>query len=446
MTQSISGLLPRLDWLADAARRNKDQQFNNLLHHINPALLHKAFMQLNRKAAKGVDEQSWDQYQQQDLMPKLIHLNQRIQSGRYKAKPVKRIWIPKSNGDKRPIGITSIEDKIVQQAVTWILESIYEQDFLGFSYGFRPKRSQHDALDALFMSISVKKVSWILDADLKAFFDTLNHDWLMKFLGHRIADPRILRLVKGWLSAGVMDGKEKHKTHEGTPQGAVISPLLANIYLHYVLDLWVHQWRKRYATGEIYIVRYADDFVIGAQYQREANALLRVLKQRLHNFSLKLNEEKTKLIEFGRFARSNRKERRQPKPETFDFLGFTHICGERRSDGGFQLMRLGIKSKVRALLDKIKTNLRRHINSSPYDVGLWIRRVLNGYFNYFSIPGNKARIAMIRTEVCKYWLKVLRRRSQKGQNFNWLRIKKFVMLFIPHTRIRHPYPNQRFQL
>lgn len=445
MTQSMEHLRDSLTRLGDAARRHKDLQFNNLLHHITLDCLSQAFYHLNKQAAKGVDEQDWHSYAE-GLAQHLPRLHQQVQSGRYRAQAIKRVWIPKADGSQRPIGITSIEDKIVQQAVVWVLEAIYEQDFLGFSYGFRPNRSQHQALDAVYMAISVKKVGWIIDADLKAFFDTLNHDWMMRFLEHRIADRRVLRLIKGWLTAKVQDGKQSQKSSLGTPQGGVISPLLANIYLHYVLDLWLQQWRKRRSRGDVYIVRYADDFIIGCQYRDDADGLLHAIKQRFAKFALSLNEQKTKLIEFGRFAGQNRAQRGQSKPDTFDFLGFTHACGEALSSGKFMLKRYTIKKKARAFLARVKAFIRNGICYSPYAVGNKLKQILTGYFNYFAIPGNQACIGMIRTEVCKYWLRTLRRRSQKGRTFNWQRLKGLVMLFIPHTRVRHPYPNQRLKV
>jgi RNA-directed DNA polymerase len=443
MTQCLEELLPRLERLGEVAKRDKSLKFTNLLHHISLLLLQKAFYQLNKKAAKGVDDLGWHDYEK-DVLTRLKALHQRIQSGRYKAQPVKRLWIPKGNGEERPIGVTAIEDKIVQQCVVWLLTPIYETDFLGFSYGFRPERNQHQALDAVYMAVTVKKVSWILDADLKGFFDRIDHDWMMRFLAHRIADKRIQRLVKGWLRAGVMEDGARHQTWVGTPQGGVISPLLANIYLHYVLDLWVHQWRKRHARGEVCIVRYADDFVVGFQYQNDGYQLKQHLKQRLALFNLSFNEDKTHLIEFGRFAGSNRRQRGARKPETFDFLGFTHICSRRLSDGKFRLLRHSIKKKLRAKLKEIKEILMRNRHKSPFEMGLWIQRVLTGYFNYFAVPSNSQTLNVMRTEVCKAWLKALRRRSQKGRKFNWARMKKFVQFFIPHTRVRHCYPNQRF--
>jgi len=445
MTQNISGILPSLDWLGKIAKQDKTLQYNNLLHHINYELLSKAFHHLNRKASKGVDELSWYDYQK-TLKQRLNDLHHRIASGVYKAKPVRRLWLEKANGEKRPIGVTAIEDKIVQQAVMFVLEPIYEADFLGFSYGFRPNRNAHNALDAVHIAICQRKVSWVLDADLKGFFDNINHQWMMTFLEHRIADKRILRLIKGWLKAGVVDGKVKHKTMTGTPQGAVISPLLANIYLHYVLDLWVNQWRKRHARGDVYIVRYADDFVIGFQYQSDGVILKEQLTTRLAKFNLSLNEDKTHLIEFGRFAISTRRKRKQTKPETFDFLGFTHICSFKNNSGEFKLHRVSIKKNLKRKLEEIKTKLMQTRHKSVYEVGRWVKSVLTGYFNYFAVPGNLASIKVMRTEVCKAWLKAIRRRSQKGRNFNWMRITRLVGLFIPHTRIRHPYPSQRFWL
>jgi len=445
MTQSMEGLLPRLERLGEAAKRNKSLQFDNLFHHINLALLHKAFSHLNKRAAKGVDNIGWFEYQV-NATTRLASLYQKLQAGCYKAKPVKRIWIPKADGTQRPIGVTAIEDKIVQQAVVWLLEPIYEVDFLDFSYGFRPNRNQHQALDAVYIAVTTKKVSWILDADLKGFFDTINHKWMMKFLEHRIGDKRVLRLIKNWLTVGVIDGEVKSKSWVGTPQGAVISPLLANIFLHYSLDLWLHQWRKRHARGDVYVVRYADDFVIGLQHKSDGYQLRQALTKRLAKFSLSLNESKTHLIEFGRFASLNRQQRKQSKPKTFDFLGFTHICSVRRIDGQFKLLRLSIKKRLRAKLRHIKEVLMKTRHRSPYDVGQWLKRALTGYFNYFAVPDNGQSIRTMRTEVCKLWIKALRRRSQKGKSFNWQRMKGLIWMYIPHTRNRHPYPSQRFAL
>ena len=445
MTQSMEIVPSRLERLGKVAKEDKHLQFNNLLHHITSSLLHEAFYLLNRQATKGVDNVGWHEYAAQ-LEPRLIALHERIHRGKYKPKPVKRLWLPKGNGEQRPIGITALEDKIVQQAVVLVLTPIYEADFLGFSYGFRPNRNKHQALDAVYMAISHKKVSWVLDADLKGFFDAIDHEWLQRFIAHRVTDKRVQRLIKGWLKAGVMDGHTQHKSRVGTPQGAVISPLLANIYLHYVLDLWVHQWRQRHARGEVYIIRYADDFVVGFQYQDDGRRLLRALEMRLGEFKLSLNKDKTHLIEFGRFAISNRQQRGVNKPETFDFLGFTHICAIRRDNGSFKLLRESIKKKLRSKIKQISERLMQHRHKPLYEMGVWVRKVLTGYYNYFAIPGNHASIQLLRTTVNRAWLKALRRRSHKGRKFNWCKMQRWINQFSPHTRVRHPYPNQRFHL
>lgn len=314
--------------LHNAAKRDSHLKFNNLLHHLSVENLTRAYYALNRNAAIGIDEQSWESYGE-NLHENISALQALLHTNRYKPEPTKRVWIPKAQGQLRPIGITAVEDKVVQQALVWVLEQIYEADFLGFSYGFRPKRNQHQALDVVYIALTQKKVSWVLDADIQGFFDNIDHDWMIKFIEHRISDKRVLSLLKKMLIAGVVEDGEWSKTRVGTPQGAVISPLLANIYLHYVLDLWVHQWRKRKARGEVYIVRYADDFVMGFQYKSDGEAFHKALVERLKQFGLKLHPEKTRLIEFGRFAESNRRTRGVSKPETFDFLGFTHLCGNK---------------------------------------------------------------------------------------------------------------------
>ena len=349
VTQSAEGRMTGLSRLHVAAKRNRSLQFNNLLHHITPALLLKAYQHLNRSAARGVDGESWKSYGR-NLSEKVQDLHQRIHTQSYKPQPVLRIWLPKPNGERRPIGVTAVEDKVVQQALVWLLEEIYETDFLGFSYGFRRGRNQHQALDAVYMAITTRKVSWIVDADISRFFDQIDHGWMMKFLRHRIADKRILRLIEQTLKAGVMEEGRKIRTRVGTPQGAVISPLLANIYLHYVLDLWAHQWRRKQARGECYIVRFADDSVMGFQYRSDGFHFMEAMKKRLEKFGLKLNEDKSRLLEFGRFALSNRKQKNRRKPETFDFLGFTHICSVRRSDGGFMLKRVTISSHANEII------------------------------------------------------------------------------------------------
>jgi len=331
------------------AKENRTLRFNNLLHHITPSLLKEAYENLNKKAARGIDGLTWHSYGN-DLMDKLDRLHSDIHKGRYKPQASKRIWLLKADGRQRPIGIAVVEDKVVQQALVWVIQSIYEEDFLGFSYGFRPKRHQHKALDALYVVLTEKRVNWVIDADIKGFFDNIDHNWMMKFLAHRIRDKRILLLVEKMLKAGVSDDGNWSASEMGSPQGSVLSPLLANIYLFYVLDLWINKWRKQTGCGEIYIVRYADDFVISCEYQHDANRLLEQLKERMEAFNLTLHEEKTRLLEFGRHATKNRARQGLSKPETFTFLGFSHICSKLLSNGLYTVKRLTIAKKQRAKL------------------------------------------------------------------------------------------------
>ena len=441
VTQSTEGRVTGLSRLHTAAKRNRSLQFNNLLHHITPELLLKAYQHLNRSAARGVDGVSWKSYGQ-NLPEKVQDLHQRIHTQTYRPQPVLRIWLPKPNGERRPIGITAVEDKVVQQALVWILEEIYEADFLGFSYGFRPGRNQHQALDAVYMAITTRKVSWVVDADISRFFDQIDHGWMMKFLRHRIADKRILRIIEQTLKAGVMEEGRKTRTRVGTPQGAVISPMLANIYLHYVLDLWARQWRRRQARGECYIVRFADDSVMGFQYRSDGYQFMEAMKRRLGKFGLKLNGDKTRLLEFGRFALSNRKQKNRKKPETFDFLGFTHICSVRRSDGGFMLKRITIAKKLRGKLKQVRQTLMKNRHKDVYRQGQWLKSVVQGHNNYYAVPGNLKAIDLFRREICRYWLRALRKRSQR-HNITWKKMTKLIKYFIPSTRVIHPYPNQR---
>ena len=431
-----------LDRVREAARRDAKQQFTNLLHHVRIDLLRQAYCSLKRDAAAGTDEVTWREYGD-GLEERLTNLHDRLHGGNFRARPSKREWIPKPDGRQRPIGIAALEDKVVQKALVLILQQIYEEDFTGFSYGFRPGRSQHHALDAIYVAITQRKVSWVLDADIRGFFDTLDHTWLMKFLEHRVADRRILRLIRKFLRAGVSEDGQWSKTEVGTPQGAVISPLLANIYLHYVLDLWVQQWRQRHARGEVYIVRFADDFVMGFQYRSDAQRFEKELIQRLKSFGLELHEEKTRLIEFGRFAAANREERGDGKPETFDFLGFTHYCAKRRSDGSFTVRRKTIAKKQRAKLSEVRQELRRRSQQPIGWQGQWLRSVIRGHLNYYAVPGNADALNAFRTQIIRAWLKALRRRSQKGRNLPWSRFKRWVAKWIPTVRIVHPYPDER---
>ncbi len=432
-----------LNRIRKTAKENQSLRFNNLLHHITPSLLHDAYYNLNKKAVKGIDEESWYTYGQ-GLTDKINRLHSLIHMGRYKPQPSKRIWLAKPDGRQRPIGISTVEDKVVQQALVWVIQSIYEEDFLGFSYGFRPERHQHKALDALYVALTQKKVNWVIDADIKGFFDNIDHHWMMKFLEHRISDKRILSLVDSLLKAGVSDKGLWSASELGSPQGSVLSPLLANIYLFYVLDLWVNKWRKHEAIGEIYIVRFADDFVIGCEYQHEAKRLLQQLSERMQQFNLTLHEEKTKLLEFGRYAIKNRKRQGKGKPETFTFLGFTHICSQLLSNGQHTVKRITIAKKQRAKLSEIKAQLKkiRHINLT--EQGKWLRSVVIGAANYYGVPGNTKALSNFRGQICKLWMKSLRRRSGKAQKLNWSKMKRIISFYIPNVRLTHCYPNQRF--
>ena len=431
-----------LDRIREAAARDRNLRFTSLMHHITEELLRDAYGALKRDAASGVDDVTWHEYGE-GLENRITDLYDRVQSGGFRAKPSKRVWIPKPDGRQRPIGIAALEDKIVQQAAVRVLNHIYEKDFLGFSYGFRMERSQHNALDAIWVGITQRKVSWVLDADIKSFFDTINHAWLMKFLERRIGDPRMLRLIRKWLRAGVSEDGEWSKTEVGTPQGSVISPLLSNIYLHYVLDEWVQAWRKSKAHGEVIIVRYADDFVMGFQYQREAERFLKEMKERFAEHGLEIHSEKTRLIEFGRFAEANRAERGEGKPEMFDFLGFTHICSRTLKGNRFTIRRKTIAKRLRAKLKEVRENIMRRRHEPVPVLGKWLRSVVRGHFNYFAVPGNKKAIDAFRTEINKAWLFALRRRSHKARNLTWDRMKGLIKTWIPTAKIKHPYPNQR---
>jgi len=432
-----------LDRVREVASRDKKVRFTALMHHVNMGLLRRSFFKLKRKASPGVDGVTWRAYAE-GLEDRLADLHERLHRGAYRAQPTKRMWIPKPDGRQRPLGITALEDKVVQQAVRLVLEQIYEEDFLGFSYGFRPGRSCHNALDALYVGIVKKKVNYVLDADIRGFFDAIDHAWLEKFIEHRIADRRILRLIRKWLRAGVSEDGEWSKTTVGTPQGSVISPLLANVFLHYVLDLWVKKWRKQNASGDMIIVRYADDFAVGFQHRGEALRFLRELRKRFAKFGLELHPDKTRLIEFGRFAIERSRRRGKGRPETFDFLGFTHICSENKR-GWFVLRRQSVAKRMRAKLQEIKEELRHRMHHGVSGVGRWLRSVVQGWYNYYAVPGNQDCMNSFRDRVTRYWLHVLRRRSQRGRKrWTWKRFRRrLVRRWIPSVRITHPIPTER---
>jgi group II intron reverse transcriptase/maturase len=443
-TQSRKGVSIELEGVRRVASRDKDVRFTALLHHVTERLLTTSYRALNPKAVPGVDEVTWAEYGR-GLEDRIRDLHGRVQSGIYRAQPSKRIYLPKPDGRQRPIGIAALEDKIVQMALATVLEQVYEEDFLGFSYGFRPGRSQHNALDALAVGLRQRKVNWVLDADIRGFFDNISHEWMIQFLEHRIADKRVIRLIRKWLRAGVSEDGEWSKTTIGTPQGAVISPLLANVFLHYVLDLWVHHWRSKYARGDVIIVRYADDFVMGFQYRDDAEHCLRELRKRMDKFGLELHPDKTRLIQFGRYAARDRQQCGKGKPETFDFLGFTHCSGQTRK-GAFKVVRISIAKRMRATLQKIKEELRKRSHMKIAEQGRWLRSVIQGWLNYHAIPGNYARLDRFCTQVARLWLKALRRRSHKAKGrWNWERLKLHLQRWFPKPRILHPYPEDRFK-
>ena len=433
-----SGLLA----VRQAAQARKDVRFSALLHHIDVELLEQSYFALKRKAAPGIDGVRWQAYGE-GLNESLKVLHQRIHRGSYRAKPARRTMIPKADGTERPLSILCLEDKIVQQAVVFVLEAIYEPEFLGFSYGFRRGRSQHDALDALSAGIYRKRVNWVLDADIQGFFDAMEHDWLRRFLRHRIADKRLLRLITKWLKVGTIHEGQHELSSKGTPQGAVISPILANVYLHYVFDLWANLWRQKKASGDVLMIRYADDLVLGFEYEGEARAFLAAMRERLQMFGLTLHPEKTRLIQFGRRAITDRKRQGLGKPETFDFLGFTHFCTTSRTRGWFVIGRKTIRKRMRAQLQFIKQELRRRLHDSIYETGMWLRRVLQGYLNYFAVSGNDRSLWQFYYRIRCYWLKALRRRSQKAF-LSWSQFMRLTGGFFPRIRLLHPLPLPRF--
>jgi RNA-directed DNA polymerase len=430
-----------LERVRQAARTRKKERFTALLHHVDIDLLHIAFLALKRDAAPGADGLTWRDYEA-DLVPRLMALHDRVQRGAYRPQPSRRTYIPKADGTQRPLAIAALEDKIVQGATAMVLNAIYEEDFLGLSYGFRPGRGPHDALDALAVGIDSRKVNYILDADIRSFFDTVDQQWLVRFLEHRIGDPRIIRLIRKWLKAGVLEDGTVTVSDRGTGQGSVISPLLANIYLHYVLDLWANRWRRREATGDMIIVRYADDVVAGFEHEADARRFLDAVRERFEAFALSLHPDKTRLIEFGRHAAARRERRGLGKPETFNFLGFTFICGKTRK-GTFLLHRKSRGDRMRAKLQAVQEELRRRRHQAIPLQGEWLRSVVNGYFNYHAVPTNGRALTVFHYHIRRLWLRTLQRRSERDGS-TWKRIEKLAVDWLPKPRILHPWPRERF--
>ena len=431
-----------LERVRQAASKDKKLRFTALLHHIyNLETLRMAYFSLKKEAAPGVDGETWRHYGE-TLEDNLQDLSDRLKRGAYRAKPVRRVYIPKADGRQRPLGVPALEDKIVQRATVEVLNAIYETDFLGFSYGFRPGRSQHHALDALYTGLLTRKVNWVLDLDIRSFFDGLSHEWLVKFVEHRIADRRVVRLIQKWLNAGVLEDGKRIRVEEGTPQGGSASPLLANVYLHYVFDLWVQAWRQKRAHGDVIVVRFADDIVVGFQSEVDAERFRAELTERMRKFHLELHPEKTRLLEFGPFAIDQRQRRGEGKPETFNFLGFTHICGKKRSNGMFTVLRQTIRKRLQAKLNEVKTELRRRMHDPVPEGGKWLRSVVSGHFRYYGVPMNQPALPIFRFRVGWLWHRALSRRSQNGRVL-WDRMRRLITRWLPLPSVCHPYPLRR---
>lgn len=437
-TQSRGSADRALERVRQAAGRDRRQKLTALLHHVYDVdRLRRAYRALRHDAAAGVDGETWKTYGEA-LEGNLRDLSERLKRGAYRVKPTRRAYVPKADGRLRPLGVPTLEDKVVQRAVVGVLNAIYEGDFLGFSYGFRPGRSQHQALDALASGIHVRQVSWVLDADIRSFFDTLDHGWLVKFLEHRVGDRRLVRLIREWLAAGVLEEGEWKRSDEGTVQGGSISPLLSNVYLHYVFDLWVSRWRKAQAKGDVVVTRYADDFIVGFEHRAEAERFLAELTERFRKFGLELHPDKTRLIEFGRYAAERRQRRGEGRPATFDFLGFTHICGRGRG-GVFAVIRQTMRRRMRAKLKAVYVELRRRHNASIPQTGAYLRAVMNGHNRYYGVPMNIRALQSFRWELGRRWKAALERRSQRAR-IPWERMERLIERWLPPARICHPFP------
>jgi len=441
-TQGRERMRSALERVRQAATKDRSLRFTALLHHIySTDTLREAYFGLKRDAAPGVDGETWRSYGA-ELEDNLQDLSERLKRGAYRAKPTRRTFIPKPDGRQRPLGVTSLEDKLVQRATVEVLNAIYEVDFLGFSYGFRPGRSQHNALDALYTAQLTRKVNWVLDADICGFFDAIDRKWLVKFIEHRIGDRRVVRLIQKWLNAGVLEDGKRICSDKGTVQGGSISPLLANVYMHYVFDLWVQQWRTQRNGGDVIVVRFADDFVVGFEHRDVAEQFLEDLRQRMAEFGLELHNDKTRLLEFGPYAAKNRKRAGLSKPETFNFLGFTHICAKKRSNGMFTVLRQTMRKRLQAKLIDVKYELRRRLHDPVPEVGRWLASVVRGHVSYYGVPGNGSALWLFRYRVTWLWWRSLRRRSQKNK-VTWERMKRLIDHWIPPARICHPYPLRR---
>jgi len=441
-TPSREDALSALERVRQAASKDKKLRFTALLHHIyNPETLRKAYFSLKKEAAPGVDGETWRHYGE-TLEDNLQDLSHRLKRGAYRAKPVRRAYIDKNDGRKRPLGVPVLEDKIVQRATVEVLNAIYETDFLDFSYGFRPGRSQHNALDALYTGLLTKKVNWVLDLDIRGFFDALSHEWLVKFVEHRIADWRVVRLIQKWLNAGVLEDGKRIRVEEGTPQGGSASPLLANVYLHYVFDLWVQAWRQKRAHGDVIVVRYADDIVVGFNSKADADQFRAELTERMQKFNLELHPEKTRLLEFGPYAIDQRQWRGEGKPETFNFLGFTHICVKKRSNGMYTVLRQTIRKRLQAKLNEVKAELQRRMHTPIPELGKWLQAVVRGHIRYYGVPRNQPALFLFRFQVGRLWYRALSRRSQNGRIL-WDRMRRLITRWLPLPTVCHPYPLRR---
>ena len=441
--QSRVSVQSALERVREAAKKDRTMRFTALLHHVYSLdTLRTAYFSLKKEAAPGVDGQTWRHYGEA-LEEHLRDLAERLKRGAYRAKPVRRVYIAKDGGGQRPLGVTTLEDKIVQRAAVEVLNAIYETDFLGFSYGFRPGRSQHDCLDALYVGLLTRPVNWVLDVDIRGFFDSIDHGWLVKFVEHRIADRRVVRLIQKWLNAGVLEDGKRTRMEVGTPQGGSASPLLANIYLHYAFDLWVRAWRRKHARGEMIVVRYADDIVLGFQVKSDAERFRAELVARLRQFALELHPEKTRLVEFGPYAAERRRRAGLGKPETFNFLGFTHICATKRSNGRFTVLRQTMRKRLQAKLAAVKAELRRRLHEPVPVVGQWLGAVVRGHIGYYGVPMNSPALHLFRFGVGRLWYRALCRRSQRHR-LRWARMRRLLAHWLPPARVYHPYPLRRF--